>query len=88
MIVGKLVWRQEEVRNEDISIALMIREQFLYLRGLQGHSGDSLIDLALQYDVLIGLGVFHYINHIRCAFNLHSIINNGLIHEGQDLSRR
>ena len=28
MIVGKLVWQQEEVRNEDISIALMIREQF------------------------------------------------------------
>ena len=28
MIEGKLVWLQEEVRNEDISIALIIREQF------------------------------------------------------------
>ena len=28
MIVGKLVWLQEEVRKEDISIALMIREEF------------------------------------------------------------
>ena len=28
MIDGKLVWLQEEVRNEDISIALIIREQF------------------------------------------------------------
>ena len=28
MIVGKLVWLQEEVRNEDISIALKIRERF------------------------------------------------------------
>ena len=28
MIVGKLVWRQEEVRKEDISIALIIREEF------------------------------------------------------------
>ena len=28
MIVGKLVWLQEEDRNEDISIALIIREQF------------------------------------------------------------
>ena len=28
MIVGKLVWLQEEVRNEDISTALIIREQF------------------------------------------------------------
>ena len=27
MIVGKLVWQQEEVRREDISIALMILEQ-------------------------------------------------------------
>ena len=28
MIVGKLVWLQEEVRKEDISIALMIQEEF------------------------------------------------------------
>ena len=28
MIVGKPVWPQEEVRKEDISIALMIREEF------------------------------------------------------------
>ena len=27
MINGKLVWLQEEDRNEDISIALLIREQ-------------------------------------------------------------
>ena len=27
-IVGKLVWLQEEDRNEDISILLIIREQF------------------------------------------------------------
>ena len=28
MIDGKLVWLQEEDQNEDISIALIIREQF------------------------------------------------------------
>ena len=28
MIVGKLVWLQEEVQKEDISIALMIRAKF------------------------------------------------------------
>ena len=28
MIVGKLVWLQEEVRKEDNSIALIIREEF------------------------------------------------------------
>ena len=27
MIVGKLVWQQEEVQKEDISIALIIRKQ-------------------------------------------------------------
>ena len=37
---------------------------------------------------MIGSGIFHYIYHIGCAFNLHSIINNGLIPGGQNLSRR
>ena len=37
---------------------------------------------------MIGSGIFHYIYHIGCAFNLHSIINNGLIPGGQDLNRR
>ena len=37
---------------------------------------------------MIGSEIFHYINHIGCAFNLHSIINSGLIPGGQDLSRR
>ena len=37
---------------------------------------------------MIGSGIFHYIYHIGCAFNLHCIINNGLIPGGQDLSRR
>ena len=60
----------------------------IYLRALQGHSGSNLIDSALQDNVLIGPGIFPYIYHIGCAFNLHSIINNGLIPGGQDLSRR
>ena len=87
MIVGKLVWLQEEVQNEDISIAQTIREQIIYLRALQGHSGNNLIDLTLQDNAVFGTGIFHYIYH-GCAFNLHSIINNGLIPGGQDLSRR
>ena len=60
----------------------------IYLRALQGHSGSNLIDLTVQDNVVIGSGIFHYIYHIGCAFNLHSIINNGLIPGGQDLSRR
>ena len=88
MIDGKLVWLQEEDRNEDISIALTIREQFLYLRALQGHSGNNLIDPTLQDNVVIGTGIFPYIYHVGCTFNLHSIISNGLVLGGQNLSRR
>ena len=62
--------------------------RILYLRALQGHSGNNLIDPTLQDNVVIGSGIFHHIYHIGCAFNLHSIINSGLIPGGQDLSRR
>ena len=86
MIDGKLVWLQEEVRKEDISSDNS--GTILYLRALQGHSRSNLIDPTLQDNVMIGTGIFHYIYHIGCAFNLHSIINNGLIPGGQDLSRR
>ena len=58
------------------------------LRALQGHSGSSLIYPTLQDNVVIGSGIFHYIYHVGCTFNLHSIINNGLIPGGQDLSKR
>ena len=60
----------------------------LYLRALQGHSGNNLIDPTLQDNVVIGTGIFHYTYHVGCAFNLHSIINYGLILGGQDLIRR
>ena len=38
--------------------------------------------------MLIGPGIFPYIYHVGCTFNLHSIINNGLVPGGQNLSRR
>ena len=76
MSVGNLVWQQEEVQKGDISIALIILEQFLSLRDLQGHSGHNLIDPTLQDNVVIGSGIFHCIYHVGCTFNL------------QDLSRR
>ena len=53
--------------------------KIIYLRALQGHSGSNLIDPTLQDNVVIGTGIFPYVYHIGCAFNLHSIINNGLI---------
>ena len=50
----------------------------LYLRAIQGHSGNNLIDPTLQDNVLIGTGIFFYIYHVGCTFNLYSIISNGL----------
>ena len=38
--------------------------------------------------MLIGTGIFPYICHVGCTFNLHFIINNGLVPGGQNLSRR
>ena len=88
MIVGKLVWLQEKDRKEDISIALMIWEEFFTSVLFKDILEAIIIDPTLQDNVVIGTGIFHYIYHIGCAFNLHSIINNGLIPGGQDLSRR
>ena len=59
-----------------------------YLRALQGHSRRSLIDPTLQDDVVIQSNFFQYIYHVGCAFNLHSIINSGLIPGVQSLSKR
>ena len=49
----------------------------IYLRALQGHSGSNLIDPTLQDNVVIGTGIFPYIYHVGCTFNLHSIVSNG-----------
>ena len=60
----------------------------LYLRSLQGRSGRSLIDPALQDSVIFPDGFFKYIYHVGCATSLHSIINSGLMTGGQNLSNR
>ena len=88
MIDGKLVWQQEEVQKEDISIALIIREQFFTC--VLFRDTLDIISLILCYKTMpiIQRGLFRHIYHIGCAFNLHSIINNGLTPGGQDLSRR
>ena len=88
MIVGKLVWQQEEVRKGDISIALITREESFTSELFKDILVATSLILSYRTIVLIGTGIFHYIYHIGCAFNLHSIINNGLIPGGQDLSRR
>ena len=60
----------------------------VYFRALQGHSGRNLVDHSLQDNVVIQGGFFQHIYHIGCAFNLHSIINSGLIPGGQNSSKR
>ena len=62
--------------------------EILDLRVLQGHSGLSLIDPILQDNVVVPSSFSQYICHVRCAFNLHSIISSGLIPGGQSLSNR
>ena len=64
------------------------RQEVLYLRALQGHSGRNLICPSLQDNVLIPNDFFEYIYHKGCAINLHSITNSGLILGGQNLSKR
>ena len=60
----------------------------IYFRDLQGRSGRNLIDPSLQDNVVIPSKIFQHIYHIGCAFNLHSIINSGLIPGGQNSSKR
>ena len=60
----------------------------VYFRAPQGHPGRNLIDLLLQDNVVIQNGFFQHIDHIGCAFNLHSIINSGLILGGQNSNKR
>ena len=60
----------------------------VYFRALPGHSGRNLIDLSLQDNVVIPSNFFQHIYHIGCTFNLHSIINSGLIPGGQNSSKR
>ena len=58
----------------------------IYLRALQGHSGDNIIDLETQDHVLITPGIFPYVYHVGSNFNIPSILSNGLIPGGVELS--
>ena len=60
----------------------------IYLRALQGHSGDNIIDLEMQDHVLITPGTFPYVYHVGSNFNIPSILSNGLIPGGLELSGR
>ena len=64
------------------------RQEILYLRALQRHSGHNPIDPSLQDNVLFLDNFFEYISHIGCAINLNSINNSGLLLGGQNLRNR
>ena len=53
-----------------------------------GDKRRNLIDPSLQDNVIMPDGFFKYIFHVGCAFNLHSVINSGLIPRGQSSSKR
>ena len=86
-IDGKHVWQQHEEQKGDSSAVLMIQEQ-LFISELFKDIQDAILDPSLQDNVVIQSGFFQHIYHIGCAFNLHSIINSGLIPGGQNSSKR
>ena len=87
-IVGRHAWQQEEEQKRRFQYCTDDSGIIVYFRALQGHSGRNLIDRSLQDNVVIQSGFFQHFYHIGCAFNLHSIINSGLIPGGQNSSKR
>ena len=67
-------------------------QHLLYFRAIQGHSGGTLVEPALQDNVLLPHDFADYICHIGNAHDMHSIIQGGSIpgekksQEGQGVS--
>ena len=59
----------------------------LYLRAIQGHSGGSQIDPALQDNVSLPNDFADYIYHVGSSHDLHSIIQSELIPGGKDVKK-
>ena len=90
-VIHLLRHSQKVHREEDGAVHFWRMKEngtIVYFRALHGHSGRNLIDPSLQDNVVIPSNFFQYIYHIGCAFNLHSIINSGLILGGQNSSKR
>ena len=60
----------------------------MFFRAVQGHSGRNFIEPSLQDKVVILGNFLQHFYQVGCAFNLHSIINSGLILGGQNSSKR
>ena len=61
--------------------------QFLYLQAIQGHSGDSAVDPALQDNALLPKGFTQYIYHVGNASKLKPTTRRGSIPGGTSLKR-
>ena len=88
MSVRNLVWQQEEVRKEDISIALIIREQSFTSVLFRDTLGIISLILCYRTLSLFSVDSSNIFTTSDVLFNLYSIINNGLILGGQNSSKR
>ena len=57
--------------------------EILYFRAIQGQSGEIFVDPLLQDTMLLLDDVAEYICHVGNAYEMHSIIQRGLIPGGQ-----
>ena len=62
-------------------------KHFVYFRAIQGHSGGTLVDPALQDKVLLPEDFIEYIYHVGNVSGIESIIRSGLIPGGRSLNR-
>ena len=60
-------------------------KHFLYFKGIQGHSGGTLVDPTLRDGVLLPDDFAENINHFGNAHDMRSIIQGGLIRGGRSL---
>ena len=88
MIVGRHACQQEEERKGDISVVLIFQEQLFISEHIKDIQDAISSILHYRDNVIIQSGFFQQIYHVGCAFNLHSIMNNGLIPGGQNSSKR
>ena len=75
--------RHSQEREEDGAVYFWRIKENLQIQFPQSiHWSDG------RWKACLAAGFFQHIYHIGCAFNFHSIINNGLILGGQDSSKR
>ena len=66
----------------------MIQEQLFISELFKDIQDAILLNLHYRDNIVIPSNFLQYIYRIGCAFNLHSIINSGLILGGQNSSKR